>query len=48
VKLVKCVGPQNVSESLTKTLLRSVFEKYREFMVGTRETLPLFYDNHGD
>ena len=45
MKLTKCVGPQTVSESLTKILPRSVFEKYREFMVGKRVTLPVLYDN---
>ena len=45
MKLVKCVGPQTVSESLTRTLPRSVFEMYKEFMVGKRVTLPVLYDN---
>jgi hypothetical protein len=36
VKLLKCAGPQNVSDALTKSLPRPAFEKHREFMVGTR------------
>ena len=36
VKLLKCEGPQNVSDTLTKSLPRPAFEKHREFMVGTR------------
>jgi hypothetical protein len=36
VKLLKCAGPQNVSDALTKSLPRPAVEKHREFMVGTR------------
>jgi hypothetical protein len=34
VKLLKCAGPQNVSDALTKSLPRPAFEKHREFMAG--------------
>ena len=40
VKLVKCAGTQNVSDVLTKSLTRPVFEKHREHMWGT--PCPLF------
>lgn len=43
VKLLKCVGPQNVSDALTKSLPRPAFEKHREFMVGTRVPFSAFY-----
>ena len=43
VKLLKCVGPQNVSDALTKILPRSAFEKHREFTVGTRVPFSAFY-----
>ncbi len=36
VKLVKCAGTQNVSDTLTKSLVRPDFEKHREYMWGTR------------
>jgi hypothetical protein len=39
VKLLKWVGPQNVADVLTKSL----FEKHREFMVGTRVPFSVFY-----
>jgi hypothetical protein len=32
VKLIKCEGPLNVSDALTKSLPRQAFEKHREFM----------------
>ena len=35
VKLVKCAGTQNVSDTLTKSLARPAFEKLRELMWGT-------------
>jgi hypothetical protein len=35
IKLVKCDGTQNVSDTLTKSLPRPAFEKHREYMVGT-------------
>jgi hypothetical protein len=43
VKLLKYAGPQNVSDSLTKSLPRPAFEKHREFMVGTRVPFSAFY-----
>jgi hypothetical protein len=43
VKLMKCAGPQNVSDALTKSLPRPAFEKHREFMVGTRVPFSAFY-----
>jgi hypothetical protein len=43
VKLLKCAGPQNVSDALTKSLSRPAFEKHREFMVGTRVPFSAFY-----
>ncbi len=36
VKLVKCAGTRNVSDALTKSLVRPAFEKHREHMRGTR------------
>ena len=36
IKLVKCAGKQNVSDALTKSLPRPAFEKYKEYMIGTR------------
>jgi hypothetical protein len=43
VKLLKCAGPQNVSDALTKSLPRPAFEKHREFMVGTKVPFSAFY-----
>jgi hypothetical protein len=43
VKLLKCAGPQSVSDALTKSLPRPAFEKHREFMVGTRVPFSAFY-----
>jgi hypothetical protein len=43
VKPLKCVGPQNVSDTLTKSLPRPAFEKHREFMVGTRVPFSALY-----
>ncbi len=43
MKLIKCVGTQNVSDALTKSLPRPAFEKHREFMVGTRVSFSAFY-----
>ena len=40
---MKYAGPQNVSDSLTKSLTRSAFEKHREFMVGTRVPFSALY-----
>jgi hypothetical protein len=43
VKLLKCAGPQNVSDALTQSLPRPAFEKHIEFMVGTRVPFSVFY-----
>ena len=43
VKLVKCVGTQNVSDTLTKSLTRPAFEKHREHMWGTRVPFSAFF-----
>jgi hypothetical protein len=43
VKLLKCAGPQKVSDALTKSLPRPAFEKHGEFMVGTRVPFSAFY-----
>jgi hypothetical protein len=43
VKLLKCAGPLNVSDALTKSMHRAAFEKHREFMVGTRVPFSAFY-----
>jgi hypothetical protein len=43
VKLVKCTGTQNVSDVLTKSLKRPVFEKHREHMWGTRVPFSSFF-----
>ena len=42
MKLLKCAGPQNVPDALTKSLTRPAFEKHREFMVGTRVPFSAF------
>ena len=34
IKLVKCAGTQNVSDTLTKSLPRPAFDKHKEYMVG--------------
>ncbi len=43
VKLVRCVGTQNVSDTLTKSLPRPAFEKHREFMVETGVPFTAFH-----
>jgi hypothetical protein len=43
VKLVKCAGTQNVSDSLTQSLVRPAFEKHREHMWGTRVPFSAFF-----
>ena len=43
VKLVKCAGTQNVSDTLTKSSTRPIFEKHREHMWGTRVPLSAFF-----
>ena len=39
---MKCVGTQNVSDTLTKSLPRPVFDKHKEYMVGTRAPFSAF------
>ena len=36
VKLLKCAGPQNVADALTKSLPRPALAKHRQYMWGTR------------
>jgi hypothetical protein len=36
VKLLKCAGPQNVADALTKSFPRPAFSKHRQYMWGTR------------
>ncbi len=48
VKLVKCTGTQNVSDVLTKNLVRPVFEKHREYMWGTAFCVPFRFCNTVD
>jgi hypothetical protein len=43
VKLVECAGTQNVSDPLTKRLVRLAFEKHREYMWGTRVPFSAFF-----
>jgi hypothetical protein len=43
VKVVKCEGPQNVSDTLTEILPGPAFEKHRDIMVGTRVPVSVFY-----
>jgi hypothetical protein len=43
LKLVKCAGTQNVSDTLTKSLARPAFEKHREHMWGTRVPFSAFF-----
>jgi hypothetical protein len=43
VKLIKCAGTQNVSDDLTKSLVRPAFEKHKERMCGTRVPFSAFF-----
>ena len=43
VKFVSVGGRLSVSDVLTKSLSRPVFEKNREFMVGARVPIEAFY-----
>jgi hypothetical protein len=43
VKLLKCAGPQNVADALTKSLLRPALSKHRQYMWGTRIPFSAFY-----
>ena len=43
VKLLKCAGPQNVADTLTKSLPRPALSKHRQYMWGTRIPFSAFY-----
>ena len=43
VKLLKCEGPQNVADALTKSLPRPALAKHRQHMWGTRIPFSAFY-----
>ena len=43
VKLLKCAGPQNVADALTKSLPRPALAKHRQFMWGTRIPFSAFH-----
>ena len=43
VKLIKCAGPQNVADALTKSLPKPAFHKHREFLRGTCASFSAFY-----
>jgi len=43
VKLLKCAGPQNVADALTKSLPRPALSKHRQHMWGTRIPFSAFY-----
>ena len=43
IKLMKCAGPRNVADALTKSLPRPAFVQHREFMWGTRTPFSAFY-----
>ena len=43
VKLLKCAGPQNVADALTKSLPRPALTKHRQYMWGTRVPFSAFY-----
>jgi len=43
VKLLKCEGPQNVADALTKSLPRPALSKHRQFMWGTRIPFSAFF-----
>ena len=43
VKLLKCAGPQNVADALTKSLPRPALAKHRQHMWGTRIPFSAFY-----
>ncbi len=43
VKLLKCAGPQDVADALTKSLPRPALFKHRQYMWGTRIPFSAFY-----
>jgi hypothetical protein len=44
VKLLKCAGPQNVADALTKSLPRPALAKHRQYMWSTRR--PIISSHH--
>ena len=42
-KLLKCAGPQNVADALTKSLPRPALAKHRQYMWDTRIPFSTFY-----
>ena len=40
---MKCVGPRNVADALTKSLPRPAFAAHRDIMWGTRTPFSAFY-----
>ena len=43
IKLIKCAGPRNVADALTKSLPRPAFFSHRPYMWGTRTPFAAFY-----
>ena len=43
VKLLKCAGPQNVADALTKSIPRPAVVKHRQYIWGTRSPFSAFY-----
>ena len=43
VKLVKCAGPKNVADAMTKSLPKPAYTSHREFMWGTRVPFSAFF-----
>jgi hypothetical protein len=43
VKLLKCAGPQNVADALTKSIPRPALAKHRQYMWGTRISFSALY-----
>jgi hypothetical protein len=43
VKLLKCAGPQNVADALTKSPPRPALTKHRQYMWGTRIPFSVLY-----
>ena len=43
IKLLKCAGPRNVADALTKSLPRPALHQHREYMWGTRTPFAAFY-----
>ena len=43
IKLLKCLGTQNVADALTKSLPRPSFVQHREYLWGTRVPFAAFF-----